>query len=74
MGTWSEDRMHAMYETLDSLSEICEHRNVDRKDVIALYQACAISRGVHHLHELMLIIYEMAMENMSDKNTDGDEQ
>lgn len=74
MGTLSKDRINSMYETLDSLREICEHRNVDLKDVIALYQACVISRGVQHLHELMLIIYEMAMENMFDKNTDGDEQ
>ena len=74
MGKLSEDQMYSLYETLDSLREICEHRNVELKDAIALYQACAISRGVHHLHELMLIIDEMAMENLFDKNTDGDEQ
>lgn len=74
MGTLSKDRINSMYETLDSLNEICEHRNVDRKDVIALYQACAISRGVHHLHELMLIIDDLALGHLFDKNTDEDEQ
>lgn len=46
MGGLSEDTMDSLYVILDSLREICEHRNVELKDVIALYQAYAINRGV----------------------------
>lgn len=49
MGKLSEDQMYSLYDTLDSLNEICGHRNVELKDVIALYQAYAINCGVDEL-------------------------
>ena len=56
MGKLSEDQMYSLYETLDSLREICEFRNIEITDVIALYQACAITRGVRAVDELMSVI------------------
>ena len=74
MGKLSEDQMYSLYETLDSLREICEHRNVELKDVIALYQACAMDRGVRAAYELSMMIDDLVLENLCDKDTVGGEK
>ena len=74
MGTLSKDRINSMYETLDSLREICEHRNVELKDMITLYQACEINRGIRALDDLVTIIDDLALGHLFDKDTVGDEK
>lgn len=74
MGKLSENQMFCLYETLDSLREICEHRNVELKDMITLYQACEINRGIRAVDDLVTIIDDLALGHLFDKNTDEDEQ